>query len=237
MSEAHSQTQISYNRRVDAVKTNAVVYGVYAGILGMEHGFLEILQGNAAPRGVRIMAAGGTGLPFPFGHEPAMTVIPNFLATGIAATTVGMAIILWCAAISRRKHRTLVLLLLSVALLLVGGGFGPISLLIAACIAASGIGRPHTRWRRLRGTTMRLIAALWPWSLGAAIAWVPIEVVLGQMLHLKNDSNQTLTNLNFLFSYPLLFFVATSLFAGFAHKAHSLREEEDAGVECRDDRA
>src|SRR5271157_949987 len=152
MREAHSQTQISYNRRVDAVKKNAVVYGDYAGILGMEHGFLEILQGNAAPRGVRIMAAGGTGLPFPFGHEPAMTVIPNFLATGIAATTVGMAIILWCAAISRRKHRTLVLLLLSVALLLVGGGFGPISLLIAACIAASGIGRPHTRWRRLRGT-------------------------------------------------------------------------------------
>lgn len=234
MSEAYSKTQIPAHRRVDAVKTTAVVYGVYAGILGMEHGFLEILQGNTTPRGVGIMAAGGTGLPFPFGHEPAMTVIPNFLATGIAATTVGVAIILWCAAISRRKHRTLVLLLLSVALLLVGGGFGPISLLIAACIAASGIGKSLTWWRRLGGATMRLIAALWPWSLGAALAWVPIEVVLGQILHLKNDPSRTLTNLNFLFSYPLLFFVATSLIAGFAHKANSLREEEDAGVECRD---
>jgi len=237
MSEAHSQTQITASRRVDALKTTAAVYGIYAGILGMEHGFLEILQGNAATRGVRIMAAGGTGLPFPFGHEPAMTVIPNFLASGITAMAVGMAIILWCTAISRRKHRTLVLLLLSVALLLVGGGFGPISLLIAACIASSGIGRPLTWWRRLGGTTMWLIAALWPWLLGAALAWVPIEMVLGQILHLKNDSNQTLTNLNLLFSYPLLFFVATSLFAGFAHRVHSLSEEEDAGVECGDNRA
>ena len=217
--------------------TTAAVYGIYAGILGVEHGFLEILQGNIATRGVRIMAAGGAGLPFPFGHEPAMTVIPNFLASGIAATIVGAAIILWCAAISRRKHRTLVLLLLSVALLLVGGGFGPISLLIAACIAASGIGRPLTRWRRLRGAVMRLIAALWPWLLGAALAWVPIEVILGQILHLKNDSSRTLTNLNFLFSYPLLFFVATSLFAGFAHRAHSLGEEEDSNVVSRDNRA
>jgi hypothetical protein len=119
---------------IGAVRTTAAAFGVYAGILGMEHGYFETLQGNVAPRGLKVLAVSPSELPFPFGHEPAMTVIPNLLVTGILAILAGFAIILWSSAFLQTRHGAAILLLLSVLLLLVGGGFGPISLLITACI-------------------------------------------------------------------------------------------------------
>lgn len=72
-------------RSVDAAKTTASVFGVYAGLLGMQHGYFETLQRNVVPKGLKILAVSPSELPFPFGHEPAMTVIPSFLVTGILA--------------------------------------------------------------------------------------------------------------------------------------------------------
>ena len=205
-------------RKVNAVKVTAAVFGVYAGFLGMEHGYFETLQGNLEPKSQKIMAV-GFELPFPFGHEPALTVIPNFLATGIVAMIVGLAIIVWSALFVQKKHGAAILLLLSIALLLFGGGFGPISLLIVACIGASRIGKPLKWWRSNLSTRLwRFLATLWPWSLAAALLWVPGEFVVGQIYHLKNDHSQTLTNLNLLLSYPMLGLFALTLIAGFTHE-------------------
>ncbi len=207
-------------RSIDAVRVTTTVFGIYAGLLGMEHGYFETLQGSVVPTSMRIMAVSGPGLLFPFGHEPAMTVVPNFLVTGILAILVGLTVILWSVAFVHKKHGATVLSLLSILLLLVGGGFGPISLLIAACIGAGRINKPLTWWRKnLSAGPRRLLTTLWPWSLAAVLGWVPVEVFLGQIFHLKNDHNQTLTNLNFLFSYPLLCFVVLALFTGLAHEA------------------
>jgi len=207
------------SHNIRAVKATAAVFGVYAGILGMEHGYFETLQGNVAPKGLRIMAASPFELPFPFGHEPAMTVIPSFLLTGIAAIVVGLTIILWSAAFIETKHGAAVLLLLSVVLLLVGGGFGPMSLLIVACIGASRIDRPLTWWRtHLPANSRRVIAKTWIWWFAAALLWVPTEFAAGRILNLKNDHSQTLSNLNLMLSYPLLGFFALSLLSSFAHE-------------------
>ncbi len=204
------------SHRIGAVGKTASVFGVYAGVLGMEHGYFETLQGNVVPRGLKILAS-TRELPFPFGHEPAMTVIPSFLVTGILAIAVGLAIIAWSAAFLPKKHGAAVLCLLSVLLLLVGGGFGPLSLLIAACIGAAGINRPHPAWRsRLPAGLLRALAMLWPSFLAAALLWVPAEFAAGQILDLKNDHHQTLTNLNLLLSYPMLAFFVLSLIASFA---------------------
>jgi hypothetical protein len=212
-------------RSIDAIRVTTTVFGVYAGLLGIEHGYFETLHGSVVPTSLRIMAVSGPGLPFPFGHEPAMTVVPNYLVTGILAILVGLMIILWSVAFVHKKHGAAVLSLLSILLLLVGGGFGPISLLIAACIGAGRINKPHTWWRKnLPAGPKRLLATLWPWSLAAVLGWVPVEVLLGQIFHLKNDSNQTLTNLNFLFSYPLLFFIVVALLTGLAHEAQRQRK-------------
>ena len=153
-----------------AAAVTAAVYGIYAGFLGVEHGFFETLQGNTAPEHLKIYAVIPWELPFPFGHEPAMTVIPNFLFTGIAAMLCGLAIMLWSMRLLRGKRGAAVLLLLSVALLLVGGGFGPISLLIVACLAASQIGRTAKMAHRSKTPMLRrALARTWPWWLVASL--------------------------------------------------------------------
>ena len=204
---------------IDAVKTTAAGFGVYAGLLGMEHGDFEALQGNIVPKELKIFAVSPFELPFPFGHEPAMTVVPNFLVTGILAIAVGLAIILWSAAFLHRQHGAAVLFLLSVLLLLVGGGFGPISLLIASCIGSTRINQSLTWWRsHFPVSLQRTLANLWPWFFAAALLWVPAEFVAGQLFDLKNDHRQTLTNLNLVLSYPMLAFFVLSLIAGFARE-------------------
>ena len=192
--------------RVDrsALGWTAGVYGIYAGILGVEHGFFEALQGNTATAHLRVFAASWE-LPFPFGREPAMTLIPNFLATGIAAMLCSVAMIVWSTRYIRGKRGGVVLALLSVVLLLVGGGFGPISLLIVACIAASRMGKPLRMSRALIPPVLcHALARLWLWLIAASLVWVPAEFAAGQVFHLQNDHRQILTNLNLLLTYPML---------------------------------
>ena len=78
--------------KIGALRVTASVFGVYAGLLGMEHGYFETLQRNVVLTGARIRASSAE-LPFPFGHEPAMTIVPNFLATGILAMMFGLLIL------------------------------------------------------------------------------------------------------------------------------------------------
>ena len=207
------------SHNISAVRATTAAFGVYAGILGMEHGYFETLQGNAAPQGLKILAMSPSELPFPFGHEPAMTLVPNFLLTGILALLIGFAIILWSAAFIQKKQGAAVLFLLSVLLLLVGGGFGPISLLITACIGASRINKPLAWWRAHPPTSLaRVLAKSWPWWFAGALLWVPAEFVAGQIFDLKNDHRQALTNLNLMLSYPMLVLFALSLIAAFAYE-------------------
>jgi len=204
----------------DALRVTAAVFGVYGGLLGCEHGFFEARQGNSVPASARIMAVRGKGLLFPFGHEPALTIVPDYLLTGILAMVLGFAIIVWSSMFVQRKHGALVLALLSLVLFLCGGGFGPISLLIAAVLAASQIGeRSKSQRQLLPAAVRRALATLWPWMLGAALGWVPFELVLGLIFHLSNDPRQALTNLNLVLSYPLLTFFALTLVTAFARRA------------------
>ena len=46
------------------------ILSLYAG--NLEFGIGEMLQGDRAVPNLRINAYGSAGLPFPFGHEPAM---------------------------------------------------------------------------------------------------------------------------------------------------------------------
>ena len=197
-----------------ALGWTAGVYGIYAGVLGGEHGFFEALQGNTATAHLRVFAVSWE-LPFPFGHEPAMTLIPNFLATGIAAMLCSLVMIAWSARFIRGKHGGVVLALLSVVLLLVGGGFGPISLLdcfLHRCElhrhAAEDHGYPPTP-----SGLIHALARAWPWILLASLLWVPLEFAFGQFFHLQNDHRQSFSNLNLLLSYPMLCLFVLTLIA------------------------
>ncbi len=202
--------------KISPLRAVASVFGVYAGLLGIEHGYFETLQGSVAPHGVRILAS-RSELPFPFGHEPALTIVPNFLLTGVLAIVCGLSVLIWAAGFVQKKHGGGVLFLLSIILLFVGGGFGPMTLLITASIAGTRINRPLTWWRtHLPANLRRLLAKSWPWFFGFALLWVPVEFIVGRIFGVKNDPSLTLANLNLILCYPLLGSFLLALVAGIA---------------------
>lgn len=96
--------------------------GLFAGIGGASHGPGEMLQGSTAPTGLIIEAWPGlTSL----NGEPAMTLIPNYLVTGVLAIVMGLVVATWTATFMGRRNGGLILILLSVLMLFVGGGLVP----------------------------------------------------------------------------------------------------------------
>ena len=104
------------------VATMAIIFGIG----GIGHGFFEALQGFTPTNGLVIHAIGEANRMWEYGNEPAFTVIPNFLITGIASMAVGLAVIVWSVGFLHRRNGPTVLLLLFVLLFMVGGGIGQV---------------------------------------------------------------------------------------------------------------
>jgi len=114
----------------------ASAIGIFAGLSGASHGVGEILQGNIAPSGIMIEAWPElTSLA----GEPAMTIVPNFLVTGVLAIIFGLIVAIWAAAFVQKKNGGLILILLSIIMLLVGGGLFPPLFGVAAGIIGTRI--------------------------------------------------------------------------------------------------
>jgi MFS family permease len=199
-----------------ATRVVAASLAVFAGIGGPEHGVFEILQGHVRPDGLMIAAMGPPCDPEEVWNlcEPAMTVVPSFLVTGILATLVGIITMIWAAAFVHRKYGGLVLILLSVALLLVGGGLFPPVIGIVGGVVATRIhaplkGQPKGRFGRLS----RFFASLWPWSLVAFFVWVFGQFIIGYFF------NEWLLQSGFLIPFLILGLMVLAIVSGFAHDA------------------
>ena len=70
-------------KNISATRAVASTFGVLVGLAGMEHGFFEMLQGNVTPSGIMIDAIGTEQRFWEYATETALTIIPNFLITGI----------------------------------------------------------------------------------------------------------------------------------------------------------
>ncbi|HJQ28224.1 MAG TPA: hypothetical protein VJ827_02710, partial [Rubrobacter sp.] len=77
-------------RTGDATRVTVSTFGALAGLAGIEHGIGEVLQGNVAPDGVIILSWPESGLFRILAGEPAMTIVPSLLASGILAILVSM---------------------------------------------------------------------------------------------------------------------------------------------------
>lgn len=148
-----------------AMRTVVGVFGLLAALAGMEHGLGEILQGPVAPEGVVIRSWPGHEAFEIVGGEPAMTLIPNLLVSGVLTVVVSTVLAVWAVTGVQRRHGSLVLVGISLLLLAVGGGFGPPLLGVILGIGASGPGVPP----RKPGAITRVMARIWPWALGAGV--------------------------------------------------------------------
>lgn len=165
-----------------ATRITAAVLGLTAGVAGIEHGYFEMLQGNARPEGLMIASIGPPCVPAQSWNqcEPAMTVVPNFLITGILAIIFGLIIVVWSVFFVQKKHGGIVLILLSIPLLLFGGGIFPPLIDIIAGALGTRIHKPlDPQGSRLSGKPLQFLAVLWPWSLALYVLWVFGQWVIG----------------------------------------------------------
>ena len=116
-------------------------FGVLCGLTGVIAGVFEILQGNIRPERYVISTIGPEySMAGDFTYY-AITVIPNLLITGILAVITSSLVIIWSTRYVDRKNGALILFGLSVAQMLVGGGW-VIDLGTIASILATRIGKP-----------------------------------------------------------------------------------------------
>jgi len=178
-------------------RITAAVVGGYAGILGVVHGVFEFLQGNSPTSGLLINAVGAPCQVEAAWHAclPAVTIVPSFRLSGTLAVFVSLSIFIWAVFLLDRKQGGLVLVVLSIPLLLVGGGFVPALTAIIAGIAGTRIHAPLAYFRkRLPERIVRFLSMLWPWALIGFTAWSAGGWILG-----------TLFNDLMLFLGPILF--------------------------------
>jgi hypothetical protein len=196
----------------NSTRLTSATLGVYAGLVGIEHGVFEILQGSAAPNGVMISAMGAPCQPETTWHAclPALTLIPDFRLTGIIAILVGLSVLIWAAGFVHKKHGGLVLMLLSILMIPVGGGFVPAFIGVFAGVAGLHIHRPLTWWR----DHLTYLSNLWPWILILMMVWFPGSWFLGHYFGSVLLEMGVLLFFAFDIALPLLI-----LFSGFSYDA------------------
>jgi hypothetical protein len=203
-----------------ATRIVASAFGAFAGFGGPEHGYFEILQGHVRPDTLVIASIGPPCDPEKVWNlcEPAMTVIPSFLVTGILATVLGLITMVWAAAFVHRKHGGIILILLSIGLLLVGGGLFPPAIGIIAGVVATRINRPLNRQP---GGILNFLATLWPWSLVAFFVWALGQFPIGHYY------NEFLLESGFLVPILIIGLLVLSILTAYAHDVRARTESLD----------
>ncbi|QGY42850.1 hypothetical protein GM418_04025 [Maribellus comscasis] len=172
-------------------RITASAMGVLLGLAGIvNHGVFEILQGFTPTNGFYIEAIGEAHRFWLYGTEGAFTIIHNFLITGIFAVLAGLAIIVWSLKYIHTKHGTTIFLLLTVLLILVGGGIGFIIVFIPTWAFASQINKALGWWKKIFPFGLRkILSSFWIFSLAAAmISWL-IVMELGIFGYIPGQNN------------------------------------------------
>ena len=192
-----------------ATKILAATFGLFAGFGGLEHGYFEILQGNARPQSMMIASIGAPCVPEEVWHlcEPAMTILPSFLMTGILSMLFGLATMIWAGAFLEPPRGAPVLVLLSIGLLLFGGGIFPPLIGVVGGVVGTKINTPL---KKQTGGFWRVLAKAWPWTIILLFAGLFGQFVIGYFF---NDFLREYGA--FLLFLPVLLLV--SILTGYGH--------------------
>ena len=222
-------------RHFSATRLVVSSVGILCGVSGLEHGYFETLQGNVAPGGLLISAIGPANRFWPGGTETALTVVPNFLISGLLAMLASLLVIIWAAAFVERKHGSAVFILLSILQFLVGGGFAQIFLAILVGVAATGLNAPLTWWRtHLPSALRRLLARLQLWLLVAFLLLFSVAIVMAifgyfpVVSDLLNWGAVDRTAFLYALGYFMLGLLPLAIIAGIAYDAEKSASRDSA---------
>ncbi len=110
-----------------------VINSVFIGAQGIIHAISAMQKGNTPTAGMMLDSIG------------AMTLIPNYLYTGMASAIVGMLIVKWALSGVNSKYYTPVFTLLCLALFLTGGGVAFTLFFLYTIFASTQIKGPY-KW-------------------------------------------------------------------------------------------
>lgn len=154
----------------NATRLVVSTFGVVVGVAGVEHGIGEMVQGSAPPPGLFIESWPKSAFFDVVGGEPAVTIVPNLLAAGVLTVLVSIAFMVWAVFFIRRPHGGPVLIAISLAMLLAGGGVAPPILGVLLGFTATRIDAPLAWWRaHLAPGAIRFLARLFPWVFGLSL--------------------------------------------------------------------
>ncbi len=210
--------------------TNTTALAVLLSAAGFEHGLFAALQGNKPTDGLFIQAIGDSMQFWKYGGEDALTIIPNFLISGICAMLMSLFTIAWSLLYLKRRHGRTVLLLAFFLLTLVGGGIAVIPFFLVVWAYSTKMDKPLIWWsRRLTGVKRELLSRIWPYALATTVAcWcVMIEIAIFGFFPGQTNA-ETILIINTTFVLLLMVLVNIGFLSAFARDIGSRSADAEA---------
>jgi hypothetical protein len=188
--------------------------GILAGIMGIEHGIGEVLEGYRPTESVFILSWPDSAFFEIMAGEPAMTIIPNYLVTGLLAIFLSGAFLIVLVKPGLNRKAITILFVLLVLMLLMGGGFGPPILGTIAVLIALKRNSPLKLWRKLPSKFHTVLSRLWPWSFGLCLlGWLMLFPGAALIVFFTGIDNALLMVIPIFIAFA---FIPTTLFLGFS---------------------
>ncbi len=163
-----------------ATKNLATSLCILGGIASIIHGIFEVLQGNIPVKIGRIFAISPAHRMWEFGGEPALTIIPNYLITGIVSIVISVSVFIWAIAFIDKRHNLSGIIVLTILMLLFGGGLASPTFMLLAIITTIFIKRPLKICISTSiGKLLKSLSILWPWTLYLLFVFVIIALIAG----------------------------------------------------------
>ena len=197
-----------------ATTTLFLTLGILAGIMGIEHGIGEVLEGYRPTDGIFILSWPDSEFFEIMSGEPAMTIVPNYLVTGMLAIFFSCLFLVVFVKSSLDRKAITVLFGLLLLMLLTGGGFGPPILGMIAVLIALKRNSPLNQWSRLPSRVHRVLGILWPWSFGLCLmGWVMLFPGAALIVFLTGVDSALLMIIPILIAFV---FIPITLLLGFS---------------------
>jgi hypothetical protein len=188
-------------------------FGGLVGLIGAEHGIGAILQGDVSHSGFMFLSWPNSTFFSILGGEPAASILPNLLITGVLAVLFSFAYLVWAVFFIQRKPGGIILILLSIPMFLFGGGIFPpaLGMLIGGAVIlidrVMGEEKAHIPLSR----SWIMLRALWPWVFYAGVlSWLamfPVVPLLNYYFGV-NDANLVWAVVACMFGFLFLSFVS-----------------------------